>query len=114
MDKTIIIIENEGFLEELDSPKLRGIKKEVLKEKETLRQSDTGKRLYKNLFEKYIKDDFRLYYFKYNFSEKTFIVLFFVLVSSKKNQTTDIKKIKKTYTQRDKLYRQIISEKFNL
>jgi hypothetical protein len=59
------VVKDENFDKNINSTKFRSVKKEVEKEIQTLKKSKgTGQRIYKNLFEKRIKDDFRLYYFK--------------------------------------------------
>ena len=52
--------------------------------------------MYKKIFEKRIKDDFRLYYFKKNINNVLVLVVL-ILLSNKKYQQEEIDKLKESY-----------------
>jgi hypothetical protein len=113
--KSTIIIRSGGFDDLLKTSKYRSIKNEVEREITTLTENaGIGQRICKNLFEKRIKDDFRLYYFKYEFSGRTIIAVFLLLISKKKHQEEDIKNLKKDYEEKYNFYRREIMKKFKL
>jgi hypothetical protein len=113
--KQTIVIRNSSFNNLLENSKFRSIKKNIENEIKTMKESmGAGQRIYKNLFEKRIKNDFRLYYFRYKYLGKTFVVLFILLISKKKNQQNDIDNLKDFYDECYSEYGKKIKEKFRL
>jgi hypothetical protein len=115
MKNLTVVIEDDDFTNSLKSPKYRSLRKEVKKEITVLIQTKgKGQRVFKNLFEKRIKDDFRLYYIKFKFSEKTFIVVVLLFISPKKKQGQDISNLRKIYEEIYNLHLEKIKKRFNL
>jgi hypothetical protein len=85
-----------------------------MKEIETLKTSDINQRLHKELFEKRIMGDFRLYAFRYEFIEKTIIVIVLISVSPKKKQDNDLENLIGAYDERYYTIKEKVKKQFNL
>ena len=109
------IIRSESFNKSLKNKRFKSIINEIEAKIKNLKNSpNSGQIIYKSLYEKRIKNNFRLFYFKINFKGNDFIFLIFILLTDKKNQQKEIDEIKKNYDEVIIGIKKFIKEKFKI